>query len=294
MFTSRMGWGWGLLAPTLIVLAFVGILPFLYVVYVGFFQWNVFSAEEGMVFNGLGNYRALVFDESFLDSLGHTVMFMLWAVASELVLGFFLAHSLTREFRGKAIFRTIHTLPLVVAPIAVGAAWRLMLVPGLGPVPYFLDKWLGVNFNIGRFVDHAFFSTVLMDVWHWTPFVTLTLLAGLSGLPREPLEQAMVDGASRWQIFRHVSIPMLMPTILTTVFIRIMDALRVVDEVYMLTKGGPGEATTYIGIYIWRIVMRKTDYGYGSAMSLLTLYFTIVLCWLLFIAITQRGRQTTS
>ena len=294
MFTSRMGWGWGRLAPTHIVLAFVGILPFLYVVYVGFFQWNVFSAEEGMVFNGLGNYRALVFDESFLDSLGHTVMFMLWAVASELVLGFFLAHSLTREFRGKAIFRTIHTLPLVVAPIAVGAAWRLMLVPGLGPVPYFLDKWLGVNFNIGRFVDHAFFSTVLMDVWHWTPFVTLTLLAGLSGLPREPLEQAMVDGASRWQIFRHVSIPMLMPTILTTVFIRIMDALRVVDEVYMLTKGGPGEATTYIGIYIWRIVMRKTDYGYGSAMSLLTLYFTIVLCWLLFIAITQRGRQTTS
>ncbi len=92
---------------------------------------------------------------------------------------------------------------------------------------------------------------VIMDIWHWTPFVTLTLLAGLTALPREPMEQAMVDGANRWQVLRFLTIPMMMPVLLTTVFIRMMDALRIVDEVYMLTSGGPGTATRYIGILIF-------------------------------------------
>ena len=185
----------------------------------------------------------------------------------------------------------IHSLPLMVAPIAVGAIWRLLNIPGFGPVPYYLDQWFGFEYQMGAVRSHAFITTVLMDIWHWTPFVTLTLLAGLSAMPREPLEQAMVDGANRWQVFRHLTIPMMMPVLLTTLFIRIMDALRVVDEVFMLTGGGPGTATRYIGIHIYRIIFPKTEYGYGSAMSLLTLYFTIVLCWLLFIAMANVGKQ---
>ncbi|MBC8448974.1 MAG: sugar ABC transporter permease [Chloroflexi bacterium] len=284
--------GWGLLAPTLVILGITGLLPFLYVVYIGFFDWNVFSAKVGMVFAGANNYRRLVFDKDFLTSLWRTVQFTLWAVGTELVLGFLLAQLLTKDFPGKTFFRTLHALPLMVAPIAVGATWRLLTIPGFGPVPYYLDRWFDINYNIGRFADHAFLTTVLMDIWHWTPFVTLTMLAGLSALPKEPMEQALVDGANRWQIFRYLTIPMMMPVILTTLFIRLMDALRIVDEVFMLTGGGPGTATRYMGIHIWRIVLPKTDYGYGSAMSLLSLYFTIVLCWLLFVAITQMGRQS--
>ena len=102
-----------------------------------------------------------------------------------------------------------------------------------------------------------------MDIWHWTPLVTLTLLAALSSLPKEPFEQAQIDGANRWQIFWHITLPMIRPAILATVFIRLMDALRTVDEVWMLTGGGPGAATRYIGLYIWRVVFPKTDYGYG-------------------------------
>lgn len=289
MWSNRTGWG--LLAPTLIILGLTGLLPFFYVIYVGFFDWNVFAAKAGMVFAGANNYRRLVFDGDFLLSLWRTLQFTLWAVGSELVLGFGLAQLLTKEFPGRTIFRTVHALPLLVAPIAVGASWRLFTIPGFGPVPYFLDKWFGISYNIGRFADHAFFTTVLMDVWHWTPFVTLTMLAGLTTIPKEPLEQALVDGANRWQVFRYLTIPMMMPVILTTLFIRLMDALRIVDEVFMLTGGGPGSSTRYIGLHIWRIVFPKTDYGYGSAVSLLTLYFTIVLCWLLFVAITQGGTQ---
>ena len=197
-----------------------------------------------------------------------------------------------RDFPLKGFFRTIHTLPLMVAPIAVGATWRLLTVPGLGPLPYYLDQWFGIDFRIGSFPDQAFLTTVVMDVWHWTPLVTLTLLAALSSMPKEPFEQAQIDGANRFQVFWHITLPLLRPAILATVFIRMMDALRTVDEVWMLTGGGPGAATRYIGLYIWRVVFPKTDYGYGSAMSLLTLYLTIVMCWLLYVALmARRGQQ---
>ena len=283
--------GWGLLVPTLIILGLFGLLPFLFVLYVGFFDWNVFSAQQGMVWAGVNNYRRLVFDNAFLSSMGRTLLFTAIVLVSELALGFLLAQTLIGNFRGKTVFRTIHALPLMVAPIAVGATWRLLTIPGFGPIPYYLERWFDIEYRIGTYASQAFATTVIMDIWHWTPFVTLTLLAGLTALPREPMEQAMVDGANRWQVFRFLTIPMMMPVLLTTVFIRVMDALRIVDEVYMLTSGGPGTATQYIGILIFRVVFPKSDYGYGSAMSMLVLYFTIVLCWLLFIALAQVNKQ---
>jgi len=283
--------GWALLAPTLPIMAVVGFLPFLYVLYVGLFDWNPFSNQLGMQWAAVNNYRRLVFDGAFLDSLWRTGLFAFVSVSIELSLGFLLAQTLVKNFPGRTVFRTLYVLPLVMAPIAVCATWRLLTIPGFGPIPYFLDKWFGIDYRLGTFADQAFLTVVLMDVWHWTPFVTLTLLAGLTAMPKEPLEQAQVDGANRWQVFRYLTIPMMMPVLLTVIFIRLMDALRVVDEVFMLTSGGPGTATQFIGIHIYRVVVPKTDYGYGSAMSLLVLYFTIVLCWLLFIALAQVGKQ---
>jgi multiple sugar transport system permease protein len=280
--------GWLLLLPTVAVLLVVGVLPFLYVLVVGFFDWNLFAADPTLRFAGLENYRRLVFDAAFLRSIWLTLQFTFYVVVSELILGYLLAQLLMRDFPGKGFFRTIHTLPLMVAPIAVGATWRLLTVPGLGPIPYYLDRWLDVDYRLGTFADQAFLTTVIMDIWHWTPLVTLTMLAGLSALPKEPIEQAQVDGANKLQIFWYITLPMLKPVILTTVFIRLMDALRTVDEVWMLTGGGPGTATRYIGLHIWRVVFPKTDYGYGAAMSLLTLYLTIVLCWLLYAALVAR------
>jgi len=282
--------GWLLLLPTLVVLFVTGFLPFLYVLVVGFFDWNVFAADPTLRFAGVENYRRLVFDPAFLKSIWLTLVFTFFVVVSELILGYFLAQLLMRDFPGKGFFRTIHTLPLMVAPIAVGATWRLLTVPGLGPIPYYLDRWFEIDYRMGSFASQAFLTTVLMDIWHWTPLVTLTMLAGLSALPKEPMEQAQVDGASKVQIFWYITVPMLKPVILTTVFIRVMDALRTVDEVWMLTGGGPGTATRYIGLHIWRVVFPKTDYGYGAAMSLLTLYLTIVLCWLLYVALVAPRR----
>lgn len=280
--------GWLMLAPTLLILGVFGVLPFIYVLVVGFTEWNAFAADPTPHFNGVENYRRLVFDKQFLYSLWLTLQFAFWAVLSQVVLGYFLAQLLMRDFPLKGFFRTIHTLPLMVAPIAVGATWRLLTVPGLGPLPYYFERWFGITLQLGRYPDQAFITTVVMDVWHWTPLVTLTMLAALSSMPKEPFEQAQIDGANRFQVFRHITLPLLKPALLATVFIRVMDALRTVDEVWMLTGGGPGAATRYVGLYIWRVVFPKTDYGFGSAMSLLTLYFTIVMCWLLYAGLMAR------
>jgi len=278
--------GWLLLSPTLIILFLVGLVPFFYVLVLGFFDWNTMSAQSGSQYAGINNYRTLVFDPEFLNSLWLTIRFAFFAVLSELILGFLLAQLLTRDFPGKTLFRIVHTTPLMMAPLVIGAVWRLLTIPGFGMVPYYLNKWWGIDYRIGYYGDQAFFTTVLMDIWHWTPLVTLTMLAGLTALPKEPLEQAQVDGANRWQVFWYIILPIMRPVILTTIFIRLMDALRTVDEVWMLTGGST--STRYIGIHIWRIVFPKTDYGYGAAMSLLTLYFTIVVCWLLYTSIMQR------
>jgi multiple sugar transport system permease protein len=284
--------GWLLLSPTLIILGVMGMLPFFYVIYVGFFNWVVFAAEEvRFVFAGINNYRQVVFDPDFLGSLVRTLEFSLITVTAELVLGFLLANTLVKDFPLKGVFRTIHSLPLMVAPIAVGVIWRLLMIPGLGLLPYYFKDLFGIDWNIGKYGEQAFGTIVLMDIWHWTPFVTLVMLAGLSSMPREPVEQAQVDGASRWQIIRYLTIPMIMPLILTVVFIRLMDTLRIVDEVLMLTGGGPGVATRFAGVHLSIAVFAKTDYGYGSAMSLVVLYFTIVLCWALYTVLTQLRRQ---
>lgn len=274
--------GWILLAPTLIVLFFFGVLPFVYVVYVAFHSWNPFAANPDMIFNWADNFRKIVFDEQFLASLSVTGAFVFFAVVTELILGYFLAQAFMKDFPGKGFFRTIHTLPLIMAPIIVGSVWKLMTTPSIGIIPHYLDKFFGLNLNIGTSALAAFGVTVVMDVWHWTPLVTLTLIAALVSLPPDPFEQAQIDGAGKRQIFWHITLPMIAPAVMATVFIRLMDALRTVDEVLMLTGGGPGSATRYVGVHIFKEVFPRTNYGYGSAISVIVLYVTIVVSWLLY------------
>jgi len=281
---------WGLLTPTLCILFFIGLIPFFYVIYLSLFEYNIFSLK-GMVFAGVGNFRKLMFDPDFMHSLRIGLTFVVITCVVEMFLGLVIALFLTNEFVGKGVFRTILALPLAVAPITIGSIWVLMTNPDMGPFTYFL-RVIGVDYNIGNSARQAFFTTIGMDIWHWTPFVTLTLLAGLTSFPKEPFEAAKVDGANRWQVLRYVSLPLLTPVILTMLFIRIMDSFRIFDEIWMLTSGGPGTATRYVSIHVVRLVLSSTDYGYGSAMSVFLLYLTIVMCWLLLNIISVVRRET--
>ncbi|MDO5642078.1 MAG: sugar ABC transporter permease [Paracoccus sp. (in: a-proteobacteria)] len=275
--------GWVLLAPTLIILGLFGVVPFIHVIFVSFHQWNPFGADPNMLFNWAANYRRVVFDAQFIASVGVTIAFVFFAVISELILGYFLAQAFMKDFPGKSFFRTIHTLPLIMAPIIVGSVWKLMTTPSIGILPSVLQNWLGYDLNIGQSALQAFVLTVIMDIWHWTPLVTLTLIAALVALPSDPFEQAQIDGANKRQIFWHITLPMIRPAILATVFIRMMDSMRIVDEVLMLTGGGPGSATRYVGVHIFKEVFPRTNYGYGSAISVVVLYLTIVVSWLMYV-----------
>lgn len=280
--------GWGLIAPTLCILGFVGLAPFLYVIYLSVFRYNVFS-RIGMVYRGIDNFRELMFDPDFMHALKVGLTFVACTCAIEIPLGLLLALLLSRKFVGRGVFRTIFTLPLAVAPLTIGSLWVLITNPDMGPFPYILRKF-SFEYNIGFYRTQAFFTTVAMDVWHWTPFVTLTLLAGLTALPREPFESAVVDGADKWQILRYLTLPLLKPIMLLVLFIRIMDTFKIFDEVWMLTSGGPGTATRYVSIHIVRLVLSEFEFGYGSSMSLFILYLTIAMCWLLF-TITMAARR---
>lgn len=282
---NRSKLGWLLLSPSLLILGLFGVFPFVYVVWVSFHEWNPFAANPEKIFNWAQNYRQLVFDAGFLASLGVTLAFVFFAVVSEVILGYMLAQAFMRDFPGKAFFRTIHTLPLIMAPIIVGSVWKLMTTPSVGIIPYLLKNTTGFDLNIGLSAVAAFVVTVIMDVWHWTPLVTLSLIAALVSLPADPFEQAQIDGANKRQIFWHITLPMIRPALLATVFIRLMDAMRTVDEVLMLTGGGPGSATRYIGVHIFKEVFPRTNYGYGSAISVIVLYLTIVICWLLYVGL---------
>ena len=137
--------GWLLLAPTLAILGIFGILPFIYVLYLSFHQWNPFAANPDKIFIWGDNFRRLVFDQEFLLSLWVTLKFGFFAVFSEIVIGYLLAQLFMREFPGRGFFRTIHTLPLIVAPIVVGSVWRLMTTPSVGIIPYYLNAWFGID-----------------------------------------------------------------------------------------------------------------------------------------------------
>lgn len=280
---------WGLLTPTLILLIFLGVVPIIYILYLSVYKYNVFS-KVGMVYTGFNNFRKLVFDPDFLKSLRLGLTYVILCVAIELPLGLAFANLLIYEYKGKGIFRTIMTLPLAMAPISIGAIWVLMTNPDFGPLAVYLRN-IGIDFNIGNNANQAFIATILMDIWHWTPFVTLTFMAGLSSLPKQPFEAALVDGATKSQTLRYITLPLLRPVLFTTLFIRIMDTFRVFDEVWMLTSGGPGTATRYVSIHVVREVLQSMNYGYSSAMSLFLLYLTIVVCWLLitFINVSQES-----
>ncbi|MEI6157638.1 MAG: sugar ABC transporter permease [Atribacterota bacterium] len=280
---------WGLITPTLFLMIFIGVIPVIYILYLSVFKYNVFS-KVGMVFTGFNNFRKLMFDTDFLKSLSLGLSYVLLCIAIEIPLGLFLANLLIYEFKGKGVFRTIMTLPLAMAPITIGSVWVLLMNPDFGPLPVFLRRF-GIDFNIGTNALQAFSTTILVDIWHWTPFVILTFMAGLSSLPKQPFEAALVDGATRWQTFRYISLPLLRPVIMTTLFIRIMDTFRIFDEVWMLTSGGPGTATRYVSVHLVRQILSSMNYGYGSAMSLFLLYLTIVICWLLltFISFSQEA-----
>ena len=215
---------------------------------------------------GLGNYIQLWSDPEFLNSLWVTVSFVTVAVIIETVLGLALALFCSREFRGIRLLRTILIVPMVITPVVVAIVFRLIYASDAGMLTAFSEALGGQPVQILGQPGPAFLGLVALDVWEWTPLMFLILLAGLQSLPVEPFEAARVDGAGAWRTFVDHTLPMLRPVIAVAIVLRTIDAFGTFDQVFVLTGGGPGQATLLLSIFGYNTAFKFQETGYAAAL----------------------------
>jgi multiple sugar transport system permease protein len=262
-----------LIAPAVAVLITLSVYP-LFSLIRSAFQSGGQDAEWT-----LANFARLATDGFFRSALLHTLIYAVGALTLEFGLGLALALLVDRPLRGRNVFRTLILVPMMLPPVVVGVIWRLMLNPDFGAVNGVLRS-AGADTEALTWTASpvlAMMSVIAVDVWQWTPFVFLVLLAGLQSIPQEPYEAAKIDGANWWQMFRDVTLPLLRPAMLVALLLRTMDLLRVFDQIFILTEGGPGFATETISLYIYRSAFRFFDPGYAAAMSIVLLVITNVI-----------------
>jgi multiple sugar transport system permease protein len=265
------------LAPALITIGVVLVYPLVYVFRLGFFSYSI---SRGMHFVGLENYVKILGDETFYVSLKNTFLYTIGAVSIEMLLGFILANILNKSFKGRNLIRGLLMIPMLASPIVSGIMWRFMYNPDFGIINYFFHC-LGLPPQVWTGNPRtALLSVIIVDIWEFTPFVILLLLAGLQSIPRDQFEAAMVDGASAWQRLRYVIIPWLKPMILVVLLLRTLDSIKVFDQVYALTGGGPGISSLTTGAYAYFKGFRSFKLGDAAAISWLLALITVVVSML--------------
>ncbi len=264
-----------MLAPAMLILIGLTVFPTIYM-FTAAFQRISPNPDIPREFAGLDNFVRMASDAEFLSSLKNTVIFTVSSVTAEFLLGLGLALLFDKYVRNLNFLKTLLMMPMMLPPIAVAITWKLIYQPQFGVLNELmfqlglpLQAWAGD-------VNLAMFSIIVADVWEWTPFIILLMLAGLASLPQEPYEAAEMDGASSWRQFRDLTLPFLKPVIAIALLLRIMDALRLFDLVFILTRGGPANATETLSLYVFKVAFTFVDIGYAAAISFFVLVVTVV------------------
>jgi multiple sugar transport system permease protein len=263
------------LAPAFIVILVVLIYPLLYTFQLSFYDYSI---ARGLRFSGLDNFIKILDDDRFFTSLKNTLLYALVVVTIECIFGFILALILNKNFRGRGLVRGLFMIPMLASPIVSGITWRFMYNPDFGIINYFLAL-LGLPPQVWTGNPHiSLLSVMIVDIWEFTPFVMLLLLAGLQSIPKEQYESAMIDGAGFWSKLRFITLPWLKPMLLVVLLLRTMDSIKIFDQVYALTAGGPGVSSMTLGVYAYANGFRNFFLGYAAAISLLLALITIAIC----------------
>jgi multiple sugar transport system permease protein len=277
------------LVPSMTVLAVILFYPLAYSLGLSFY--NYYLPVPRTTFVGLDNFRFILGDDAFWEALGVTARFTGAAVAIEVVLGIAVALLLDSRIPCRRFVNTVVLLPMAITPAVAGLLMRWMFESNWGLVNYFLGL-VGVQ-GPGWTGDPvwALWSIILADVWQNTPFVILVVYAGLQSVPVEPLEAAMVDGASRAQTLAHVVFPFLRPLVLFVLIIRSMDAFRIFDQVFVMTGGGPGTTTQTITFYNYVMAFRQLRMGRASALGVITLLILslVIGAWIYLLYRREKG-----
>jgi multiple sugar transport system permease protein len=278
---------WLMVLPAALILFAITIYPLLYSLRISFYRYDL-TAGTDPVFIGLDNYARLLFDDPrFWSALGRTTYLVVAGIAIQLVLGLGLASLLSRLGRARAIMTSLVLIPVMMAPVVVATQGVVIYNAQYGPLNYLLNRvglpglvWLGDR-------GIALQTILLTDIWQWTPFVALIMAAGMTALPPELYEAAAVDGASRWQTFRRLTLPLLQPLIVVVVLLRLMDIFKMFDYVYVLTRGGPGSATETLSYYNYLQGLQFFSFGYAAAMS----FAQIIILSVVAMVLVRRIRQ---
>ncbi len=267
------------IAPAVLVMAAACLYPVVSAFQLGLFDWSMGTPWSSAKWVGLDNFVSALGNPRVWSSLATTLLFAAVCVVLEMVLGIALALALENPVRGMAVFRTMFILPMMIAPIAVGLAWRYMFdaqfglinallgVVGIGAKTWLADPTL------------AFVAIVIADVWQWTPFVFIMMLAALASVDSSVLEAARIDGARWWQQTFLVKLPMVMHVIAITLMMRLIDAFRVLEVIYVLTFGGPGDSTEILALHIYKTAFVGQQLGVAAAVSVLLLVVVAALSW---------------
>ncbi len=258
--------------PALVLIAAVIVFPWLFTLVMSMMDFKVGGAHE---FVGGANFAKLANDERFLESIVRTFWFTALAVVLPIGLGTWAAVVFHREFPWRGVLRTIFIMPMMATPVAVALVWTMMFHPQLGVLNYLLSL-VGIPPFAWVYDPNTVIATlVLVEVWHWTPLVMLIVLGGMAALPSDPYDSATIDGATDWQMFRFITLPLIMPYIMVAVVIRTIDALKVFDTIFVITGGGPGTASETLNIFLYLQAFQFYNLGYASAV--VVVFFVIIV-----------------
>jgi len=265
---------WPFVLPALVVVLAVIIFPWIFTVWMSFQEWKVGAPTT---FVGLANYIRLPNDPRFIEAVWHTLVYTVLSVVLPLIFGTFAAVVFHNRFPLRGFLRGIFILPMMATPVAIALIWTMMFHPQLGILNYLLSL-VGLPKSLWVFHPSTVIpSLVMVETWQWTPLVMLIVLGGLAALPTEPYESALIDGASTWQIFRHITLPLVTPFLFIAGMIRMIDALKSFDIIFAITQGGPGSTSETINIYLYSVAFVYYDVGYGSAIALVFFVLIVVL-----------------
>ncbi|MGX9415738.1 carbohydrate ABC transporter permease [Vibrio sp. WJH972] len=271
------------LAPAGVILLLGLLYPIGYMIYASFLDWNPSQLIGEADWVGFRNYINLFQDAAFHESLGVTIKFAVVVVSLEMLIGVGLALLLDRDVRGMSLLRTIFILPMMIAPIVVGLMWRYMYHPTIGIFNRTLNA-LGFE-SIPWLSDSgwALTSIIIADVWQWTPFIFILSLAALQSLPKSTLEAARIDGASTWHQILYIKLPLMLPVLIVTLLLRMIDAFKVLEVILVMTNGGPGLSTEIMALRISRTASEFRELGMAAAMSNMLLLLLLGLTLAMFL-----------
>jgi multiple sugar transport system permease protein len=274
--------------PMIAVLLAVTVFPIIYSLKLSFESYSL--VQTGMNGQGIGlaNYIRLIHDPEFWNAMKLTLVFVFVGVLVELCFGLAIALLLQSIEGGQRVFVTLLMIPAVMTPLVIGLMYNFVFNAQFGLFTYIIQQLhLPLPQGLLGSKTWAFPTLIFTDVWEWTPFMALILLAGLQALPVEPFEAAQIDGATGWRTLRYVTLPMLKPILVVAVLFRAVDAFKEFDKVYILTNGGPGSATDVIDLFTYRVSFANWDMSYGSAVGIVLFSITLALAFV-FVKVTTR------